>query len=97
MIKRAFHDENMSITQASEWYSCFKSGKISSQGFKRSGRPSSSCSDEIVGKKHQVIWCMTNDVFNILPIRGVAIKKPDSCSKPLLKKNQTIEMLSPSM
>jgi len=30
-------------------------------------------------------------------IRGVAIKKPDSCSNTLLKKNQTIEMLSPSM
>jgi len=30
-------------------------------------------------------------------IQGVAIKKPDSCSNPLLKKNQTIEMLSPSM
>jgi len=30
-------------------------------------------------------------------IRGVAIKKPDSCSNPLLKKNQTIEKLSPSM
>jgi len=30
-------------------------------------------------------------------VRGVAIKKPDSCSNPLLKKNQTIEMLSPSM
>jgi len=30
-------------------------------------------------------------------LQGVAIKKPDSCSKRLLKKNQTIEMLSPSM
>ena len=30
-------------------------------------------------------------------MQGVAIKKPDSCSNPLLKKNQTIEMLSPSM
>ena len=30
-------------------------------------------------------------------IRGVAIKKPNSCSNPLLKKNQTIKMLSPSM
>ena len=30
-------------------------------------------------------------------IQGVAIKKTDSCSNPLLKKNQTIEMLSPSM
>jgi len=31
-------------------------------------------------------------------VRGVAIKKPDSCSNPLLKKkNQSIEMLSPSM
>jgi hypothetical protein len=28
---------------------------------------------------------------------GAAIKKPDSCSNPLLKKNQTIKMLSPSM
>jgi len=66
MIKKAFHDENMSITQAFEWYSCFKSGKISTQGFKSSGHPSSSCIDERVEKEHQVRWCRTNDVFNIL-------------------------------
>ena len=35
--------------------------------------------------------------FVRLWLQGVAIKKPDSCSNPLLKKNQTIEMLSPSM
>ena len=39
-IKKAFHDENMSITQAFDWYSRFKSGKISTQGFKCSGCPS---------------------------------------------------------
>ena len=33
----------------------------------------------------------------VLYVRGVAIRKPDSCSNPLLKKNQTIQMLSPSM
>jgi len=33
MIKKVFHDENMNITQAFEWYSCFESGKISTQGF----------------------------------------------------------------
>jgi hypothetical protein len=66
MIENAFHDENVSITQASEWYSCFKSGQISTQGFKCSGRPSSSCTDDRVEKEHQVRWCMTNYVFNIL-------------------------------
>jgi len=38
-------------------------------------------------------WMMILKPF----VRGVAIKKPDSCSDPLLKKNQTVEMLSPSM
>ena len=33
----------------------------------------------------------------VADIQGVAIKKPDSCSNPLLKKNQTIEVLSPSV
>ena len=36
-------------------------------------------------------------VSSCIYVRGVAIKKPDSCSNPLLEKNQTIEMLSPSM
>ena len=44
-----------------------------------------------------VCVCVCVCVYIYIYTRGVAIKKPDSCSNPLLKKNQTIEMLSPSM
>jgi len=45
----------------------------------------------------KVIENFVASIIGSIVIRGVAIKKPDSCSNPLLKKNQTIEMLSPSM
>jgi len=50
-----------------------------------------------VGGHYNVRLHIVSFPLHIPEIRGVAIKKPDSCSNPLLKKNQTIEMLSPSM
>ena len=45
MLQQAFRDECMSRTQCFEWYSHFKTGRLSTDEDPRSGRPSTSTDD----------------------------------------------------
>ena len=48
MLQTAYHNEPLSWTQMCEWWTRFKNGRISADGDSRSGRPSTSETDEIV-------------------------------------------------
>jgi hypothetical protein len=55
MPKEAFKDEAMGKTQVCESFNRFKRGEMSVEGQPRSGRPSTSRSDENAGKVRQVV------------------------------------------
>jgi hypothetical protein len=40
MLREAFREHYLSRTGVFEWHSCFKAGRVSVEGDKRSGRPS---------------------------------------------------------
>jgi len=55
MLKIAFRKEAMGRTQTYEWWKRFKEGRTSVDDVPRSGRPSTSKTDDNVAKVHEVI------------------------------------------
>jgi hypothetical protein len=55
MLKIAFREEAMGRTQTYEWWKRFKEGQTSIDDDLRSGRPSTSKTDDNVAKVHEVI------------------------------------------
>jgi len=54
-IQRVFADDAMSITQIKEWYNWFKDGHMSMESSARSGRPSTSQNDELIGQVRTLV------------------------------------------
>jgi len=55
MLKTAFREETMGRTQTYEWWKCFKERRTSVDDDPRSGRPSTSKTDDNVAKALEVI------------------------------------------
>jgi len=54
-IQRVFGDDAMGITQIKEWYNRFKYGRTSVESDARSGRPSTSRSDELIDQVRTLV------------------------------------------
>jgi len=55
LIQQAFEDDVLSRTTCFEWFKCFKKGRISVKDNERSGRPSSSKTNESVVYVRKII------------------------------------------
>ena len=55
MLQKAFGESTLSKTRAYEWYNAFKSGRDVVEDLPRSGRPSSSNTDENVEKVTEIV------------------------------------------
>ena len=55
MLQEAFKEETLSQTRVNEWFSWFKRGDMSLKDQPRSGRPSTSRTDENIQKIHDAI------------------------------------------
>ena len=55
MLQTAYKDVAMSKTQVYEWFARFKNGQMSLEDQPRSGRPSTSRTDENITKIHELI------------------------------------------
>ncbi|XP_037931402.1 protein GVQW3-like [Teleopsis dalmanni] len=55
MVQKAYGDSSMSRTQAYEWYKSFKEGREVIKDLPRSGRPSTSNTEENVAKNKKIV------------------------------------------
>jgi transposase len=83
MLKETFKDEAMGKTQVCDWFNRFKRGEMAVEDQPRSGRPSTSRSDESVGKVSQAaLEDRRRTIDEISEITGVSWS---SCQRILME------------
>ena len=92
MLKIAFGEEAMCRTLTNEWWKRFKEGRISIDDDPRSGRPSTSKTDDNVAKVREVI--RSNRFLTVREADGVSQKQ---CAMKFLPKIWACIALQPNL
>jgi len=72
MLETAYKEAALGKTQVYEWFSCFRNGELSLADHPRSGRPSTSRTDENIARIRELILedrCRTTD--DLVDLSGV--------------------------